>query len=265
VRIAFNCTGENGVRAIKALLTDASVESIGIWKSNPSLPHDRRIGPITDLLGYEVLVTDDPSVGQSVADTVDARIPLVTAADDMDKGAIAEALIEAQVPGLVGSNLRAGLVHALLVELRSRFDEVLEESLSWTEPGRPLRRGHAAEFPNPTGPLWAKPSSSEWFPAGHVKLKRFMAPQEDRWAAASVTVSGFVNDGVVSRTVGISDDRKYLEAIALASGALAMAKHGLPAGMWWTGDFSDAYLDAARTFGLATAHFERTGRHERTT
>ena len=58
--------------------------------------------------------------------------------------------------------------------------------------------------------------------------------------------------------MGVADDRKYLGAIALAAGALAMAKHGLPAGMWWSGDFAEPYLEAAKAFGLATASFERS-------
>ncbi len=250
--------GDLGGRAVRALLGEPDVAGIGIWKSNPRLPKDRRIGPIEDLLGYDVLVTDDPVVGPMLNDAIDARVPLVVAQDDVDRAAVAEALIDAQIPGLIGANIRSGLVHAVVAELRNGFDEVLEASVAWTELGRPLRAGHPIQYPPPTGPLWSKAAHKEWFPQAAVKARRYRSPVEGQWAALSITMSGFVNDGVVSRTVGASDDRDYLSAIALAAGAVAMARQVLPAGMWWAGDFASPYLDAARSLGFATASFEKT-------
>ncbi len=247
---------------MRALLGEPDLAGIGIWKSNPRLPHDRRLGPIDDLLGYDVLVTDDASVKPMLIDAIDARIPLVVSADDLDNSAIAEELIQAQVPALIGANLRSGLVHALLAELRGSFDEVLEGSVAWTEPGRPFRLGQGVEFPGPVGPLWAKETDKEWFPPGPVKTRRLRAPVEGPWAGIVITLSGLVSDGIVSRTLGVSDDREYLSALSLAAGAAAMARNGLPAGLWWAGNFAEPFLEAATSMGLATAVFEK--RHDRT-
>ncbi len=263
MRIAFNVKGDVGGRAVRALLGVSDVAGVGIWKSNPRLPHDRRLGPIEDLLGYDVLVTDDSSIQTVLADAVDARVPLVVATDDLDKSSIAESLIQAQVPALIGANIRSGLAHALLTRMRSDFDEVLEGSVSWTEPGRPFRLGRGIDFPRPVGPLWAKETAKEWFPPGPVRTRRLRAPVEGPWAALAITLSGLVNDGIVSSTLGVSDDREYLSAIALASGAVAMARHGLPAGLWWAGNLADPFLHAATAMGLATATFVQA--HDRTT
>src|SRR4030042_561750 len=58
------------------------------------------------------------------------------------------------------------------------------------------------------------------------------------------------------RLVAVADDRRHLDALALAAGALLVARRGLAPGVWHPADATDGYLRAAAHRGLEIAAFE---------
>ena len=99
----------------------------------------------------------------------------------------------------------------------------MDVSIAWTEPGTPLRRGEAVPFPDPVGARWARRTTV-------ADREVLVAPIVGEWAAAIARVTSATGSGVVTRIVGVADMAPHLEAIALASGAIAAARGNYPLG-----------------------------------
>lgn len=125
----------------------------------------------------------------------------------------------------------------------------MDVTIAWTEPGSPLRRGTAVPFPDPVGSRWAKPR--------HVANREMLvAPVDGEWAAAMARVTSATNNGVVTRIVGVADLAPHLEALALASGAIGLARGSYPLGATVPEDAGESYLSTALTAGLDVAAYE---------
>ncbi len=56
--------------------------------------------------------------------------------------------------------------------------------------------------------------------------------------------------------MAVADDRRHLDALALAAGALLVARGGLAPGVWHPADAAAAYLRTAAHLGLEIAGFD---------
>ena len=129
--------------------------------------------------------------------------------------------------------------------------------LAWTRQGKPGRREVAVPFPAPVGARWGTrlpPRPGD--PAGDDPRG---GPA--RRALGRGPGPGHVGDEAQARErlVAVADDRRHLEAIALAAGALLLARGGAPPGACRPGDVAAAYLAACLGVGLEVAGLGRHG------
>ena len=251
VRIAIEPTSEVGVRAGRILMAERDLEAIGVIGRSPGNGDDRLV-EVEDLADFDVVVSDNSENPERIVeDALNARISCVLWIDGDDLVERYQDRFTAELRTLlVGANLGSGIAPALAGHEQARSDEVLDLTLAWTEPGRPLRRGEAIPFPDPVGPRWAAPRA-------HSGRKRtFVAPVPGEWAAALARVTGSSGDGVHTRLVGVADLAPHLEALALAAGALAAAHGVFTAGAHRPADAADAYLTRALTAGLEVAAYQ---------
>ncbi|MDP8959654.1 MAG: hypothetical protein M3N51_10790 [Actinomycetota bacterium] len=264
MKVAFHSEGTVGARAARLLLGERHLEALGFLSASISPEPDRRVSRVEGLEGWALLASDTCSEGhRRVQEALDASVPLVLWTDDPRSLASArhhaEDFEKLGLTLLVGSNLRSGIGPALAAHLAGQADEVLEGTLAWTEPGRPLRRGEAVPFPEPVGPLWARPGHLP-APSDHQRL--LAAPLEGPWAGAMARVSGVVEEGMVVRTLGVADDERHLQGVALAAGVLTLADGAYPPGLRWPAEASRAFLDRGLSLGLEVAAFtERQKAH----
>lgn len=245
MRIAVHHTSEVGVRCGRILLGERSLIEMGVVDRNTKT-EDQRIRRTDDLHGFEVVVTDDPNPAPLVERALAAGISCVLWIDGDD-------LVDTYEPDfvaidrtlLVGANLAAGLAPSLAVHESLGREEILEVTIGWTEPGRPLRRGEPLVFPDPVGGAWGveRPERSGF--------RAFAAPTISQWAGAMAKVTLVTPDGVATRIVGVADLAAHLEALALAAGALTIAGYGW--GAQQPAAAADRYLDAMIAAGLGVA------------
>ncbi|MGH8935330.1 MAG: hypothetical protein ACRDXD_03520 [Acidimicrobiia bacterium] len=255
MRIALTGTGALGIRTARLLLAEPGLEALGVAGTS-SREGDSRLRPVRQLSDWDALVSDaHPNAAPDIDQALQAGLPLVAWADDRQTVAAArqrqQSFREAGSALLVGCNLRSGIGPALAAHQAAQADEVLETVLGWTESGRPLRRGEAVPFPDPLGPLWARPSRLP-YPSDSRQLA---APADGPWAGVVARLNAVVNDGVVTRTVGVADDELHLQAIALAAGALAVLDGAYRPGLQWVEQGAAAYLERALSLGLEVAAF----------
>ncbi|MGI9610333.1 MAG: hypothetical protein ACR2NL_08550, partial [Acidimicrobiia bacterium] len=157
MRIALHQTGEVGTRAGKIILAERGLIELGLVDARPA-GNDARVQPVTDLADYDVVVTDSDQPGSIVEQALDRDIDCVV------WKSVATPLYDAAFSSngqtlVVGSSLSTGITTTLAAHEMARGGEIMDVTTAWTEPGRPIRRGEAVQFPEPVGILWARPSS----------------------------------------------------------------------------------------------------------
>ncbi len=190
-------------------MAEGDLDFLGLWDA-AGAPRQRRSGPVDDVAGFDVVVTDRTEhLHDLLAHAAVAGTPVVMWIDDagIPPG-------RSTIPLIVGANVGSALGDALSHHPMARpsTDEVM--TIAWTEPGRPRRRGVAAAFPDPVGMVWSK----ERGPG------RLAARTDGEWAAASVVIEG---DGE-RRIVGVSDHAAHLEGLVLAATAWIAGEGAYP-------------------------------------
>ncbi len=249
MRIAIHQVDDVGLRSGRILLGERRLSALGIVGRRPSTVTDARLEPALDLGIYDVLVSDDTAdpVAQAEA-ALEAGISCVLWADPDDQlAALAERYVTAGRTLLLGANLAGGLAPCLAAHETARATEVLDVSIAWTEPGRPLRRGEPIPFPDPVGARWARSRDSD------SSVRRYVAPIDGEWAAAMARVTAGTPDGVLARVVGVADLAPHLEALALAAGALTIGEYGY--GLAVPADRAEDFLANALDAGLDVAAY----------
>jgi len=130
----------------------------------------------------------------------------------------------------------------------ARGGEIMDVTTAWTEPGRPIRRGEIIQFPAPVGSLWGRPSSK-------ARPNAMVAPTDSPWAAGLARVTSAGTTGVSTHIVGVAADAVHLEAIALATGAIAAAQTAYGPGLHHPDDAAEPYLEIALGAGLDVATY----------
>jgi len=245
MRIAAHHTSEVGVRAGRIILGERALLEMGVVDRD-SKTTDTRIRRSDDLLGFDVVVTDDPEPAPMVERALRAGISCVLWVDGEDMiERYADDFAHIERTLLVGANLAAGLAPSLAMHESLGKEEVLEVSVGWTEPGRALRRGEPLAFPDPVGGKWAterEPRSG---------FRSYAAPTGGEWAGAIAKVTLATPAGVATRIVGVADLAVHLEALAMAAGAITIGAYG--SGGQTPVAAADRYLDAMIAAGLDVA------------
>lgn len=210
MRVAVDTSTEVGNRSVRALLSEASIEHVGVL--NESVPRRKRSGPMTDLASYDVLLSDGTSdVHRLIGQCSVARIPLVLwrELDPTLQG-------PTSVPVVHGANIAIALTSALCSHPGAGITDDDNVVVGWTEPGNPNRDGMALPFPEPVGSVWGVERSPG----------RFAAYRDDEWGGAVVDVNGPIG----RRILGVADHSAYIEAITLAGTAIAAGEGHYEAG-----------------------------------
>lgn len=247
MRIALNAIGEVGVRAGRILTAERDLVALGLYGDSSSIGQDRRTIPISSLAGFDLLVTDDIEGGSALAGL---------AADDglscaLPGGASDEVRDRFERSGesvLITHCSLEGLAETLAAHEAARADDPAETVIAWTEDGKPLRRGEPVAFPDPVGARWGKRRRS----AGTTT--RIAVPVDGEWAGATATVVGRIDGGRETRIVGVADEVRHLEAIALAAGAVVASRTDLT-GVITPKDIAEEYLAVALQMGLGVAAY----------
>ena len=204
-----------------------------------------------DLHDYDVLVVDDlANIDELAERALDGRTALCVW-NEFDTVDLDAEFINQTSALLVGSNLASGITPCLAAHEVARSGHLMDVSIAWTEPGTPLRRGEAVPFPDPVGARWARRVTID-------DREVLVAPVAGEWAAAIARVTSATATGVVTRIVGVADLAPHLEAIALASGAIATARGMYPWGATVPEDAAESYLAVALAAGLDVASYELT-------
>ncbi|MDJ0960166.1 MAG: hypothetical protein QNJ88_05880 [Acidimicrobiia bacterium] len=248
MRIAIHQTGEVGLRAARIILAERDLDVLGLLDRDPRATDDR-VERVDHLDGYDVLVVDDLEGVDELAERALEAGTALCVWNDFDPGDLDGAFIERMSTILVGANLATGLTPCLAAHEVARGGHLMDVSIAWTEPGAPLRRGVAVPFPDPVGARWAK--SRDY---GDTEV--LVAPVVGEWAGAMARVTSATGTGVVTRIVGVADLAPHLEALALASGAITLARGAFPLGMAEPKDAAETYLSAALAAGLDVASYE---------
>jgi len=239
MRIAVHATGAVAARAARMVLAERDLEGLGLIDRSPTTS-DRRVHRVTDLSSYDVVLSDDPENPAGIAAKAEAAgIACVLWHDGPVPWSSPATL-------LAGANLASGIAPALASHEEAVLGRELPVTIAWTEPGRPLGRGIAAPFPDPLGALWAEDRSNG------DGVRRLAAPVAGEWAGALVMVG---NPREPERIVGVADDAEHLEAIALAAGAVTVARGRYPGGSVSVDAAAEDYLLAAIAMGLEVAGF----------
>ncbi len=244
VRIALDQRSEVGTRAGRILLAEPDLELLGLVDRNPS-DEDDRLVRVLDLSTYDVVVTDATDPSEVLAAAAAAGVPAVTWVDRP----VGSVPVASDAAVLVGANLGSGIAPSLAAHEAAGAGEGSPIDIVWTEPGRPLRRGHPSRFPDPVGPLWAAARGT----SGTVR--RFAAPTQGDWAGAVVHVTAAEHPR--ERIVAVADHAAHLEALALAAGAMVAVGSAFAElrGVVTVDDIADPYLDAVLGLGLEVAEW----------
>lgn len=246
MRIALNAIGEVGVRTGRILTAERDLVALGLYGDTTSIGQDRRVLTISSLAGYDLLVTDDPSDGSAlarlaVADGVSCAVPGAVSAD------VARRFEESDAVLMTHCSLE-GLAETLATHEAARAADVVATVVAWTEQGKPLRGGEPVAFPDPVGARWGKRRRA----TGTNAL--IVVPIDGEWAGVTATVVGRVGDHQETRIVGVADQVRHLEALALAAGAVTAARTDLT-GVIRPRDVAEEYLAAALSMGLGIAAY----------
>ena len=247
MRIALNAIGEVGVRTGRILTAERDLVALGLYGDSTSIGQDRRTIAISSLDGFDLLVTDDLEGGSAVAalaadDGISCAIPGDANSDVIDRFERSGSSV------LITHCSLEGLAETLAAHESARADDPAETVIAWTEEGKPLRKGEAVAFPEPVGARWGKRRRS----AGTTT--RIAVPVDGEWAGATATVVGRTDTGQETRIVGVADEIRHLEALALAAGAVAAVRTDLT-GVITPKDVAEEYLAAALRMGLGVAAY----------
>jgi hypothetical protein len=253
VRLALHPTSETGHRAGRILLAEPGLEALGVYGHRSPATEERRATAITSLAGFTVLATDDAVAPLDLAAiAVDDGLSCVLAADTEPGPALAARFATRGLSLLVAASL-PGLAEALAHRAEAGGSGAL--LLAWTRQGKPGPRQVPVPFPEPVGARWgsrlpARPGD----PPGDTRVEVTL---EGPWAGALARVTSGTGRKRQERLVAVADDRLYLEAIALAAGALLLAGGGAPPGAWRPRTLGAAYLTACLGVGLEVAGLGR--------
>jgi hypothetical protein len=247
VRIALNAIGEVGVRTGRILTAERDLVALGLYGDTTSIGQDRRTIAISSLGGFDLLVTDDVEEGSALAriaadDGVSCALPGDVTPE------VAARFEESGTSVLITHCSIEGLAETLAAHEAARADDVAETVIAWTEEGKPLRSGEPVGFPDPVGARWGKRRRS----AGTTT--RIAVPVDSDWAGATATVVGRIGRGRETRIVGVADQARHLEALALAAGAVAAVRTDLT-GVIAPKDVAEDFLSIALAMGLGVAAY----------
>lgn len=250
MRLALHPSGDVGHRAGRILLAERDLEALGVYGHRSPATAERRVMTITDLAGFTVLVSDDATAPLDLASIAaeDGLSCVLAAAVTPDPGLVAR--FAARSRSLLVAASLPGLAEALAQREASRAAAPYELLLAWTREGKTDRRETAVPFPDPVGARWGArlPSRSDPVPTVRVEV-----PVEGPWGGALARVTTGAGRARQERLVAVADDRRHLEAIALAAGALVLARDQAPHGACSPGAVPDAYLEACLGMGLEVA------------
>ena len=239
MRVLVEATGEVGQRTAQVLLSQASVDWVGILRST-NAKRSKRSGPASGPQGYDIAVTDAPGSPSSlIAQCAVTGIPVVVWADATDV-----APGNAVIPIVLAANAGSALPSALLSHPTAALDDDDPVTVAWTEPGKPKRRGETIVFPEPVGRSVARQRS-----AGEL-----VATVDGKWAA----VVAHIGSDDDRRIVGVADHAAYLEALVLGAVVLAAAAGAYPPGVHRAGDAGEHLLNALDQVELDIATWRST-------
>ena len=243
MRIAVHASDQLAVRTSRVLLAESGVH-VGLFgEESPRA----RVHIVDDLADWDVLVVDEVTIGARVQidRAIALRVPVVlaTEAPTFDGGAatIVEGVLE-------GPRLGMALAESGI----DRKDELMGVQLGWTVPGHQLPAGVGVTFPSPIGALWA---DTRPVPPADYPISGLAAPTNESWRGVTARLTLGTGDGVNRQTLGIADDRKFMNGILLASAAMAAAEGAYPTGLSGPGDADGVFLRNAQRSGLDIASF----------
>jgi hypothetical protein len=251
VRLAVHHESEVAVRAGQILLAERGLVRLGLVDRTPRKSGDERVVRADDVGDFDVVVSDTEEPATLIGRALGGGTSLCLWRD-VDVADHHEDFAGAGLTLLTGANLATGIAPALAAHETALAGTVMDVTIAWTEPGRPLRRGEALVFPDPVGARWGVARPSE-------RGRAFAAPIGGEWAGAMARVTSAHEDGVMTRVVGVADLAPHLEALALAAGALAVAGGAFPPGTASPVEGAEAYLAAALRAGLDVAAFSIPG------
>jgi len=255
VRLALHSTGETGRRAGRILLAEPGLEALGLYGRSSPGSEERRATAITDLAGFTVLASDDTVAPLDLAAiAAEDGLSCVLAADAAPGPDLAARFASRGRSLLVGASL-CGLAEALAHRASGEGAAPDALLLAWTSEGKPERGGLAVPFPEPVGARWGRRMASH--PEDPAGTTRVQAPLSGPWAGALARATTGSGRRRAERLVGVADDRRHLTAIALAAGALLLARGGVPPGACRPGRVGQAYLEACLGVGLEVAGLGR--------
>ena len=257
MRLALHPTGETGRRAGRILLAEPGLEALGIYGRRSAATEERRATAITDLAGFTVLASDDATAPFDLAAIAVADgLSCVLAADVTPDPALAGRFAAIGRSLLVAASL-PGLAEALAHRAFGRGPGPDTLLVAWTREGKTERRDVAVPFPAPVGARWGTRLPPH--PQDAATTTRAEVPVAGPWAGALARVTVGTGRKRQERLVAVADDRLHLEAIALAAGALVLARGAAPPGACRPGAVAAAYLQACLGVGLEVAGL---GRHD---
>ena len=253
MRLALHPTTEAGQRAGRILLGEPDLEALGIYGHRSRATEDRRSMAITDLAGFAVLISDDVTAPLDLAAiAVDDGLSCVLAADADCPPLLAARFAGQGLTLLVGASI-AGLAEALRFHEAVRAEPEREALVAWTTEGKALRRGEAVPFPDPLGARWGRRLRGR--PGDDPAVVHIEVPVEGHWGGALARVTRQEGPRTIQRLVAVADDRHHLAALALAAGALLLARGGPAPGARRPAEAAAAYLETATHVGLEMASF----------
>lgn len=243
-RIALRLDDPLARRVRRCLLDEQGVE-VGLLVDDPG---DGSIPVAATLEGWDALAVDRISDDsrRAVDRALERRIPVVSGGDlpawnHPDGGTL-----------VAGALTGAGLAAALAASAAPDGPPPAETQLAWTVPGDPLTGGIPVAFPEPVGPLWAGRAEH---PLPWPAATGLAAPHCSRWrgAAARLKLRGAEAGRELVR--GVVDDADFLDAVCMASAALAAARGAYPEGVNGPGDPNGLFIRLARRAGMEEATF----------
>ncbi len=232
MRVAVLAQTALAVRTVRVLAAEPSVEVVGLVEGSVRAVADSRSVRWAELEHWDVLVSDGP--------LPDGRTPetRVVTADLLPR--------DQQISG---ANLVVGIGGSLAALELARSEQPTSILVAHTSTGQLLYRGERFRFPAPVGALYARRTSTDHLPEG-IDLV-FEAPLPRAWAGVLIQASAASE----IRIVGVADDRQFLEAIALASTAIATGRGAYPGTAARSYEAPAAFLEAAVASGLTVASY----------
>lgn len=243
-RIALRLDDPLARRVRRCLLAERGVE-VGLLVDDPG---DGSIPAVASLKGWDALAVDliSDESRRAVDQALERGIPVVSGGG----------LPAWNHPGggtlVAGVLTGAGLAAALAMSAAPDGPPPAETRLAWTVPGDPLAGGIPVAFPEPVGPLWAGRAEH---PLPWPSAIGLAAPHCSQWRGATACLK-IRGDGAERDLVrGVVDDADFLDAVCMASAALAAARGAYPEGVNSAGDPNGLFIRLARRAGMEEATF----------